>query len=106
MIHSFIPGRIRLKDKIFRDPCIVALVLKILHKRSRVIHTVEANPLTCSILFEYNPDAVPYAALKPLKPFLLKLKKAAIGYTPRQQEKVLNMLNDFDSLLSNIEASL
>ena len=106
MIHSFIPGRIRLKDKAFRDPCIVELVLKILRKRSSVIHTVEANPLTGSVLFEYNSDAVPYAALKPLLPFLLKLEKAARGYTPDKQEKIVDMLKEFDSLLSNVEASL
>ncbi|MGP1455766.1 MAG: HMA2 domain-containing protein [Treponema sp.] len=106
MIHSFIPGRIRLKDKIFRDPCIVDLVLTILRKRSSVIHTVEANPLTGSILFGYNPDAVPYTALKPLLPFLLKLEKAAKSYTPDKQEKIVGMLHEFDSLLSSIEASL
>ncbi|MEL3913021.1 HMA2 domain-containing protein [Treponema pedis] len=98
MITSFFPGRIRLRAAVFKDEEITAAAVSIL-KKFPALKNIEHNPLTGSILLEYNHSKVDINQLKPLLPILEKLKDEANIYSEDKKVKILSILKDLDKIL-------
>ena len=62
MVVSFVPGRIRLRFKELRNSAAAELA-KARVKETPGITNVETNPLTGSILIEYDPAILPVEKL-------------------------------------------
>ena len=60
IVTSFIPGRIRLRHRMFRDDDIAGALIA-LFKASGIVTGVERNPETGSILITYRADVIPSA---------------------------------------------
>jgi len=98
IVTSFFPGRIRLRENVFKDPVIVEECKRIL-KSSNVVTTVSNNYTTGSVLLEYNPESVPMEKLTPLLPFFLELEKLAHNYTQKNRELILKKLEEFKKII-------
>lgn len=99
MITSFFPGRIRLREEVFKDPIIVEEAIKIL-KSSDAIKSVENNYRTGSVLLEYEPSKVPMDKLKPLIPFFEELRKLTVCYSEKKRPELLAKLKEFEKIVS------
>ena len=76
MITSFFPGRIRLRAPVFKESDLVAKAKEIL-KKSDAVKNVENNPVTGSVLIEYEPSKVPMEKLLPMQDFFTRLAACA-----------------------------
>lgn len=99
MITSFFPGRVRLRAAVFKDQKIVEAAKDILQS-SPAVKSVVHNPVTGSVLLEYDVDKVPMDKLTPLAPFFLKLQREAICYSAKKQESILKMLDELKSIVA------
>ena len=99
MITSFFPGRIRLRAPIFKESDLVEKARAILSK-SDAIKNIETNPVTGSVLIEYNPAKVPMEKLLPMQDFFARLAKEAQRFDGRAEsrEKILEMLSSLEGL--------
>jgi len=101
IVTSFFPGRIRLRESVFKDPVIVEECLKIL-KDSGVITNVQNNYTTGSVLLEYNADKVPLDKLEPLVPFFKELERLTHNYNGKNREVILEKLKELKSIFKNL----
>lgn len=101
LITSFFPGRVRLRAPIFKDEELCAKAREILSK-SDAIKNIEHNPLTGSILLEYDIKKVPMEKLVPMQDFFMKLGKEAERYdgTEAGHKKIMAMLEELESIVS------
>ena len=99
MITSFFPGRVRLRAPIFKESDLVEKARAILSK-SDAVKNIETNPVTGSVLIEYNPAKVPMEKLLPMQDFFAKLAKEAQHFDGRDEsrEKILEMLSSLEGL--------
>lgn len=97
IVTSFFPGRIRLREAVFKDPVIVEECLKIL-KTSDAVTNVQNNYTTGSILLEYDPDKVPMDKLEPLVPFLKELERLSHNYNGKNREIILEKLKELKEI--------
>lgn len=100
MVTSFFPGRIRLREAVFKDHAIVEECIKIL-KSSDAITNVQNNYLTGSVLLEYEPDKIPMEKLKPLVPFFKDLEKLSRNYNGQNRDQILNKLQEFKTIIES-----
>ena len=100
IISSFFPGRIRLREEVFKDPVIVEECRKILNS-SDAVTKIENNYRTGSVLLEYNPEKVPLEKLKPLVPFFQELEKLTHNYNAQKQKAILEKLAEFKKIVEN-----
>ena len=97
MITSFFPGRVRLRAPIFKETDMVEKAQAILQKSDAVTH-VEHNPITGSVLIEYNPAKVPMEKLVSMQDFFLRLVKEAERFDGTNREQILSMLDELKNL--------
>ncbi len=97
MITSFFPGRVRLRAPVFKESDLVEKAMSILKKSDAITH-IENNPLTGSVLIEYNPSKVPMEKLVSMQDFFMKLAKEAEHFDGTNREKILSMLDELESL--------
>lgn len=100
IVTSFFPGRIRLREAVFKDPVIVEECIKIL-KSSDAVKNIQNNYTTGSVLLEYDPDKIPLEKLKSLIPFFQDLEKLTHGYTIKKRDVAMNKLQEFKDTLIN-----
>lgn len=101
LITSFFPGRVRLRAQIFKNEELCAKAREILLK-SEAVKNIEHNPVTGSILLEYDIKKVPMEKLVPMQDFFIKLGKEAERYDGSElgYKKILVMLNELESIVS------
>ena len=97
MVTSFFPGRIRLREAVFKDSVIVQECTKIL-KCSDAVKNISSNCNTGSILLEYDPEKVPVDKLKPLVPFFTELEKLARNYDSSKRTVIMSKLRELESI--------
>ena len=97
MITSFFPGRVRLRAPVFKEADLVEKARSILEK-SEAIKKVEHNPVTGSVLIEYNPAKVPMEKLLPMKDFFTRLANEDQHFDCSNREKILSMLEELDGI--------
>lgn len=101
MVTSFFPGRIRLREAVFKDSVIVEECLKIL-KSSDAVTNVQNNYTTGSVLLEYAPDKVPMDKLEPLVPFLKELERLTHNYNDKNREIILEKLKELENIFCKL----
>lgn len=99
MITSFFPGRVRLRAPIFKEEDLVAQARDILQK-SAAVKKIEHNPVTGSVLIEYEPSKVPMEKLLPMQDFFTSLANEAQHFNGSQAQK--NKLSQMISTLEGI----
>ena len=99
MITSFFPGRVRLRAAIFKESDLVEKALAILSK-SDAVKNIETNPVTGSVLIEYNPAKVPMEKLLPMQDFFARLAAEAQRFDGKAEsrEKISEMLSSLEGL--------
>ncbi|MEL3907233.1 MAG: hypothetical protein P1P65_09475 [Treponema sp.] len=98
MITSFFPGRVRLRAEVFKHDEITNRAIVLL-KQSPAVKNIEYNPVTGSILLEYDPDMVPMEKLKSILPFLKKLHKEAMSYSEKKKPSIMAMLDELADII-------
>ncbi len=91
VISSFFPGRIRIRDKVFRDSEI-SQSLRAAIEWHDAIKKIEHNLTTGSVLIEYAPEKLPVSALSALSGELLSLKKLCDRYNLREDETLRSQI--------------
>lgn len=101
LVTSFFPGRIRLRAAIFKNEELCEKARKILSK-SDAVKKIEHNPLTGSILLEYDIKKVPMEKLLPMQDFFMKLGKEAEHYDGSELgcKKIAGMLDELEGIVS------
>lgn len=104
MVTSFFPGRIRLRDPIFKDAVITARALSILKKPvlSALLKGVEHNPSIGSVLITYHPLKVPTARLESLVPLVKKLEREVRVYSEKNKSIILSILDELEAAIENL----
>ena len=99
MITSFFPGRVRLRAPIFKESDLVEKARAILSK-SDAVKNIETNPVTGSVLIEYNPAKVPMEKLLPMQDFFANLAKEAQRFDGKAEsrEKISQMLSALEGI--------
>jgi len=101
MVTSFFPGRIRLREAVFKDPVIVEECLKIL-KTSDAVTNIQNNYTTGSILLEYDPKKVPMDKLEPLVVFFKELESLSHNYNDKNREIILEKLKELENIFCKL----
>lgn len=99
MVTSFFPGRIRLRESVFKDSVIVEECIRIL-KTSDAVLNITNNYVTGSVLLEYDPDKVPAQKLEPLIPFLKDLERLAHNYTVKKRAVIMDRLRELSQIIA------
>lgn len=101
IITSFFPGRVRLRAPVFKNDELCEKAKRILSK-SDSVKKIEHNPLTGSILLEYDVKKVPMENLLPMQDFFMKLGKEAERYdgTEAGHKKIVSMLDELESIIT------
>ena len=99
MITSFFPGRVRLRAPIFKESDLVEKARSILSK-SDAVKNIQTNPVTGSVLIEYNPAKVPMEKLLPMQDFFTRLAHQAQHFdgSPESRQKISEMLSSLEGL--------
>lgn len=99
MITSFFPGRVRLRAPIFKETDLVEKARSILSK-SDAVKNIEHNPVTGSVLIEYNPAKVPMEKLLPMQNFFTRLATEAQQFdgSSESRQKISGMLEKLENL--------
>ncbi len=85
---SYFPGRLRVRDPIFRNDEIRSAaesVVRIICSRAEITYTEK----TSGILAVYPPESVDIERLKEFVPYLLKIEPKVRFYTPKKKQAVL-----------------
>jgi len=104
VVTGFFPGRIRLRAPLFKDAALTERMIAVLKQAAAVTH-IEHNPLTGSILLEYDPDRLPLKKLQPLLPFFKRLEKEAAVYSAKNKPVIFSLLNELEEYIKGWEAS-
>ncbi len=98
IVTSFFPGRIRLRENVFKDSVIVEECIKIL-KSCDAIKNVRNNYINGSVLLEYEPSKVPMEKLEPLVPFFKDLEKLANNYSAEKRTAIMEKLQELKKII-------
>ena len=95
MITSFFPGRVRLRAEVFKEADLVSKARTILEK-SDAVKKIETNPVTGSVLIEYNPAKVPMEKLISMQEFFSCLAREAqkCNITDSSRRNISKMLDE------------
>lgn len=100
MVTSFFPGRIRLREAVFKDAVIVEECIKIL-KTSDAVKNITNNCNTGSVLLEYDPEKVPMDKIEPLVPFLTEIENLVRNYSVKKRDIVMEKLRELENIIKN-----
>ncbi len=111
IVTSFVPGRIRLRSKIFCDTEIVSAVSSILESTGIAL-SIETNCKTGSFLVHYKAESLPAEDVlkRRLKAFALslpdfeKLRSKIAFYRPEYRESILETAQRLKDALPKIIA--
>lgn len=101
MYVSYVPGRLRVRDAIFRIEEIRLAVqdaVKVICPDVQISFTEK----TASILAIYPPGAVNLEKLKTIVPYLLKIEPKVRFYTPKKKQEILDGIAVIKQKLSEI----
>ena len=98
IVSSFFPGRIRLRDEVFKDNDIFSALYSAVGSHSAV-RKVERNEKTGSVLVEYIPENLPMEKLLALKDELLALGKLAESYNQKNKPVILEKIQEIEKKL-------
>lgn len=98
IVTSFFPGRIRLREEVFKDSVIVEECIRIL-KGCDAVRNIQNNYITGSVLLEYDPSKVPVEKLQPLVPFFKDLEKLAHNYNVTKRDVIMSKLRELQKII-------
>lgn len=98
MVTSFFPGRIRLREAIFKDVAVVQKCTRIL-ETSDAVKNITSNCTTGSVLLEYDPGKIPMDKIEPLIPFFTELEKLAHNYSDSKRNIVMDKLQELEDMI-------
>lgn len=103
IITSFIPGRVRLRAKIFTDAELYARAESIFKNSfGNAIKNYEYNPLNGSILIEYDSTKIPLEKLMLRQDFFKKLNYQAEHFSAKNRDVIVTMLDELEKLLKEL----
>ncbi|MBP5695332.1 MAG: hypothetical protein J6X11_01650 [Treponema sp.] len=85
---NYFPGRIRIRDKIFRDQDIRLAFLEIAEAFDAG-QKITFNEKTASILIEYDASKIDEDKFKSLEPLVQKYRSAILFYDKRKKGEIL-----------------
>ena len=96
IVTSFIPGRIRLRSRIFRDDDIASAFTSLLDA-TEIVTGIERNANTGSFLVSYRAECIPSAEnlirfASTYMPQLARLKFRIMYYTPEDKSCILSAI--------------
>ena len=106
IVTSFIPGRIRLRSRIFRDDDIASAFTSLLDATG-IVTGIERNANTGSFLVSYIPSAenlIRFASA--YMPQLARLKFRILYYTPQDKDAILSAISQASAALPEIKRRL
>ncbi len=98
IISSFFPGRIRLRNEVFKDDDIFSALYSAAGNHPS-IKKIERNEKTGSVLIEYIPEELPMEKLLSLKNELLSLGKLAEFYSKKNKPEILEKIKEIKNKL-------
>ena len=107
IVTSFIPGRIRLRSRIFRDDDIASAFTSLLD----AVTGIERNANTGSFLVSYRAECIPSAEnlirfASAYMPQLARLKFRILYYTPQDKDAILSAISQASAELPEIKRRL
>lgn len=104
MVTSFFPGRLRLRDPIFKDKEITERALAILKRPPllSIVKTIEHNPVAGSVLVTYHPTKLVPAHLAPLLPLVKNLEREVGMYSEKNKDSILSLLDELEASIKNV----
>ncbi|MGN0731163.1 MAG: HMA2 domain-containing protein [Treponema sp.] len=101
IVTSFFPGRIRLRAAVFKNVHLYEKALAIIKKidDEGAVTSVTHNPVTGSVLIEYDPEKLSVERLSLFKEFALKLNYEAEHYSPERQGAVESLLDEIEKMV-------
>ena len=100
IVTSFIPGRIRLRSRIFRDDDIASAFTSLLDATG-IVTGIERNANTGSFLVSYRAECIPSAEN------LIRFAKFRIlYYTPQDKGAILSAISQASAALPEIKRRL
>ena len=108
IVTSFIPGRIRLRSRIFRDDDIASAFTSLLDATG-IVTGIERNANTGSFLVSYRAECIPSALIRfasAYMPQLARLKFRILYYTPQDKDAILSAISQASAALPEIKRRL
>lgn len=101
MYVSYSPGRLRVRDSIFR---VEEIRLAVESAVKEIFPDVQISftEKTSSILAIYPPEAVELEKLKKIVPYLLKIEPKVRFYTPKKKQEILDGIEVIKQKLKEI----
>ena len=97
MIESFVPGRVRLRSRLLRDPETAGALRRSLLD-IRGVRSVALNERTGGLLLEYDAGSLPLPVLMKAMPLFDRLQAL--------EEKTGDVLQDVDAVLRELKSLL
>lgn len=98
IITSFFEGRVRLKAELFKNSDISNKLTDILLS-NKAVENVTVNPVTGSMLIEYNPVKIPLIKIKKSMHYFEKIKEMYEIYGEDSVEDILKIIKEMEKLL-------
>lgn len=98
IVSSFFPGRIRLRNEVFKDAEIYSALYSAVGNHPAV-KKIERNEITGSVLLEYIPEKLPVDKILALQSELLALGKLAEFYSAKNKSEILRKIKEIESKL-------
>ena len=110
IVTSFIPGRIRLRSRIFRDDDIASAFTSLLDATG-IVTGIERNANTGSFLVSYRAECIPSAEnlirfASTYMPQLARLKFRILYYTPQDKGAILSAISQASAAIPEIKRRL
>jgi len=97
---NYFPGRIRVRDKIFRDKEIREAFLDIVNGFDAG-QKITFNEKTASVLIEYKADKIDENKFKALYPMLQKYRSAIMFYDQRKKPEILAGIEELKNAVNS-----
>ena len=99
MQYNYFPGRLRVRDPVFRVEEIRAAAIHAVRMLADDVE-ISYNEKTASILALYDASKVNVGTLKPLIPYLLKLEPKVRFYTPAKKQDILDGIRQIEERIA------
>ncbi|MCR5047070.1 MAG: hypothetical protein K6A42_10875 [Treponema sp.] len=97
---NYFPGRIRLRDKIFRDQEIRAAFMEIVDVFD-ADQKISFNEKTASLLLEYDAKKIDEEKFKSLSPLVQKYRSAILFYDQKRKPEILAGINELKAAVKS-----
>ncbi|HBG66237.1 MAG TPA: hypothetical protein DDW78_07175 [Treponema sp.] len=95
MQYNYFPGRLRVRDSVFRVEEIRAAAIRAVRLLADDVQ-IQYNEKTSSILAVYDASKLNVDDLRPLLPYLLKIEPKVRFYTPAKKQDILDGIQEIE----------